>query len=184
MLLDSSRAQVIAVDLQERLLPAMSETRQVVERTELIAAATRRFGIPATLSEQYPQGLGPTFSHVRTVFGNGASVFEKLHFSCLRDPALGAHLSDLRASGRNQVIILGIETHVCVAQTAFDLHHQGYEVSVVIDACSSRRAADKDTAISRFRDHGIQVVTTEMVVFEWLERAGTDDFRAMAPLIK
>ncbi|MCB1492894.1 MAG: isochorismatase family protein [Rhodobiaceae bacterium] len=184
MILEAERTQLVAVDIQERLLPAMSEMRQVVERTELIGAATRRLDIPTTISEQYPRGLGHTYSKVHQALGNEARIFEKMHFSCMRDPELGAHIADLREAGRNQAVIIGIETHVCVAQTALDMKAQGFEVAVIVDACSSRRKDDKLAAIERFRDHGIEIITTEMAVFEWLERAGTDDFRAMAPLIK
>ncbi len=184
MILEADRSQILAVDIQERLLPAMSEMRQVVERTELVGAAARQLGIPTTLSEQYPRGLGKTYSRIRAAFGNQSEVYEKMHFSCVRDPAIASHISDMRNAGRHQVVVIGIETHVCVAQTALDLKAQGYDVAIVADASSSRRKEDKQAALERFRQHGIEVVTTEMAVFEWLEKAGTDDFRAMAPLIK
>lgn len=184
MLLDAERSQVIAIDIQERLLPAMAETRQLLERVDLLAAGARQMNVPVTISEQYPRGLGSTFGQVANAFGNRAETFEKVEFSVMRNAAIAEHVADCRNAGRNQVVVLGIETHVCVAQSVLDLHHQGYAVAVVADASSSRRDTDKEMALARFRAHGIEVVTTEMVVFEWLERAGTDDFRAMAPLIK
>ena len=108
-------------------------------------------------------------------------LFRSTHFSCAAEPGV---LDLLASCERRQVVVCGTETHVCVLQTAFGLHSAGYEVFVVADASSSRSPENRQAALARLQAGGIGIVTTEMVLFEWLHQAGTDEFRTLLPLIK
>ena len=146
--------------------------------------AARTLNIPITLSEQYPQGLGPTVDPIRDAFANAGVVVDKVEFSCLRSEQLRERLHELRRQGRPQVVIGGIEAHVCVLQTALDPESQGFEAFVVADAIGSRSKVSRRLAISRLLKAGADVVDSEMVLFEWLERAGTPEFKELQALIK
>lgn len=173
MLMEKARSCLLVVDIQERLLPAIHQAERVIETTGWLMDIARQLQVPIVLSEQYPRGLGPTTAALRQRVPP-ESVVEKLHFSCAAAPECRQHLSDLEVS---QVVIAGMEAHVCVLQSAIGLGAQGYEVFVVADAISSRRAADAELGIERMRSAGVHIVNREMVAFEWLHQAGTDIFR-------
>ena len=154
----------------------------MMDRARLVIAAARQLEIPITLSEQYPKGLGATEASLREACGNAAPVFAKTAFSCLRDDALRHHLSADPA--RRQLVIVGMEAHVCVLQTALDAVAEGYSVFVVGDAVSSRCESDVEAAKHRMEKAGVTVISAEMAFFEWLERAGTPDFKVLAPLLR
>jgi nicotinamidase-related amidase len=181
MLLDACKAILLVIDVQERLLPAMHECERVVAKTEILMKAADALGLPQIVSEQYPKGLGRTVSALQI---NGAATFEKTSFSCWRDDALKSHLIHHHESGRPQVIVSGIEAHVCVLQTCIDMAMAGFEVFAVGDAMSSRMSESADLAFSRMRMNGVQVVNTEMVLFELLEKAGTPAFKELSALIR
>ncbi len=184
MLLARDKSQLLIVDVQDKLLKAISGKDRVVERCVRLVRAARALNIPITLSEQYPQGLGPTADPIRDAFANAGVVVDKVEFSCLRSEQLRERLQELRRQGRPQVVIGGIEAHVCVLQTAIDLESQGFEVFVVADAIGSRSKVSRRLAISRLLKAGADVVDSEMVLFEWLERAGTPAFKELQALIK
>ena len=138
MLLSRDKSQLLIIDVQEKLLPAMSAPERVVERCVRLVRAARALEIPITVSEQYPGGIGPTVAPLREALGNAGAVIEKIEFSCLKNDALRDHLHELRRKGRPQVVLGGIEAHVCVTQTAIDLEDQGFEAFVVADATSPR----------------------------------------------
>jgi nicotinamidase-related amidase len=181
VLLDASKSSLLIVDVQDRLLPAMADGNSVVARTKILLAASKELDLPVTVSEQYPKGLGHTVSELAS---NDAKVFEKLAFSCWRDEALRVHLTALHEGGRPQVIISGIEAHVCVLQTAVDLAQAGFAAYVVTDAVASRKMASVDLALKRMADVGVQVINTEMAVFELLGKAGSPAFKALSGLIR
>ena len=181
MLLSASQVSLLIVDVQERLLPAMVEPERVTSRCKILLQAAETLQIPITVSEQYPKGLGHTVPELAT---NSATVFEKLSFSCWRDAAIKKHFMDMHDGGRPLVVVAGIEAHVCVLQSCVDLYNAGFGVFVVYDATSSRKLDSATLAFERLRQIGIQVVNTEMVVFEWLEKAGTAEFKALSGLIK
>ena len=185
MILSASKAQLLIIDIQEKLAPAMSDAGPVIAHSQRLITAARHFGVPVTISEQYPGGIGPTVDVLREAAGRTARVFDKMTFSCAQDPAITDHLAQVREeAGRNQIVITGIEAHVCVLQTALELLQSGYEVFVVADAIASRREASREIAMRRMEQAGVHPVTTEMVIFEWVGRAGTADFKAILPLIK
>lgn len=183
MLLDAARSSLLLVDMQERLLPAMSLAADVERRCGILIQAAKALHVPVTVTEQYPKGLGSTVPGLKAQLGN-APVFDKLAFSVWRDDALKAQMIRLHEQGRPQVIVAGIESHVCVLQSCVDLALAGFAVFAVADAMSSRMQASLDMALARLRHGNVEVVTTEMVVFELLGRAGTAEFKALSALIR
>jgi nicotinamidase-related amidase len=180
MLLSAQSSQLLIVDVQERLLPAMTAAEACLTNIVRLAKAAGHFGLPITVSEQYPRGLGPTVEPIRTACEGTAEILSKMTFSCGRDETIAARIA---ASGR-QLVICGIEAHVCVLQSALDFTAQHCDVFVVVDAVTSRDPASKEIALARLERAGIVLVTVEMAIFEWLGRAGTTDFKALQPLIK
>jgi nicotinamidase-related amidase len=184
MLLSRDKSQVLIVDVQDKLLSAISGKDRVVDRCVRLVMAARKLGIPITVSEQYPQGLGPTHDSIRDAFANDGFIADKTEFSCMRNDMLKDRLHELRRQGRSQVVIGGIEAHVCVLQTAIDLESQGFEAFVVADAVGSRAKASRKLGLARLQKSSVDVVDSEMVLFEWMERAGTPEFKQLQALVK
>jgi isochorismate hydrolase len=181
MLLSAAKSSLLLIDIQDRLLPAMSNPDQVITKSQILLQATQSLDLPVTISEQYPKGLGRTVTALQSPT---ATTFEKLAFSCWRDAEMKAHLIRLHEQTRPLVIVAGIEAHVCVLQTCIDLANAGFGVFAVADAMSSRKPESAALAFERMRANHVQVVNTEMVVFELLEKAGTPEFRALSGLIR
>ena len=180
MLLDRDKSCLLVIDVQEKLIGAMSAAAEVVANTGILLKAAERLDIPALFSEQYPKGLGPTVPELAPYAAKAGAV-TKTAFSCAAAPG---YLERLKAVGRDQLVLTGIEAHVCVLQTALELKDRGFPVFVVADAISSRKPENAEIAISRMREAGVTVVTTEMVLFEWLGRAGTPEFKELSALIR
>jgi len=179
-LLEADRSLLLVVDVQERLAPAMDGGDAALARTLLLVEAARTLRVPIVVSEQYPAGLGPTLAPLLERLGE-VERLPKTHFSCADDPAIRERVF---AAGRRQIIVVGMEAHVCVLQSALGFAAQGLATYVVDDAVASRRASDKSAGLARMRDAGTAVVTSEMVVFEWLGRAGTPEFKALSRAVK
>jgi nicotinamidase-related amidase len=177
-LLGRHTAALLVIDVQERINAVMADQGHVA-RLEVLMEACHGLGVPIIGSEQYPQGLGPTVPSLAEALGG--EWLGKLTFSCARDEGL---LEAVEAAERKQVIVTGIETHVCVLQTAIDLLHAGYEVHVAHDAVNSRRSSDRKWALHRMAQAGAVITSTESVLFELLERCDTADFKMVAKLIK
>ena len=171
MLIDPAQATLLVVDIQEKLIGSMSDPDGMLARTRWLLAACTDLALPMVISEQYPKGLGPTVAAL-TAVAPQAEVVEKLHFSCVAGECLPASLL-----ARQQVIVCGMETHVCVLQTVMDLLALGKTVFVVEDACDSRRAENKQLGLARMRHAGAQIVTREMVLFEVLGSSAHPAFR-------
>jgi len=184
MLLNAARSHLMVVDMQARLMPAILDGDRIVPQAQTLLAAAERLHVPVTVTEQYPKGLGPTVPAILEALPPAAPVLPKTAFSAARDAATMERVEGLRAEGRDQVVLCGVESHVCVLQTALGLKNAGLRVYVVGDAVSSRASHSVSAACARLLHAGCHWVTTEMVVFEWLEKAGTDDFRALSALIK
>ena len=180
MVIRRADSLLLVVDIQQKLAPAIHDSERVVANSVRLLEGARHLGVPAFVSEQYVKGLGPSLEAIRAAAVD-ARFFEKTHFSCAAEPGV---IDLLRAAKRPQIILTGTEAHVCVLQTAFGLLAAGFEVYLVADAASSRTPENRSAAIERMRAAGIGIVTTEMVLFEWLHQAGTDDFRQLLPLIK
>lgn len=175
MLIERDRSVLLVVDIQERLLPHIHEGQAVLDNAVWLVKVAQRLGVPAMVSEQYPKGIGPTVAVLRGLTFP-EQVGEKLHFSCVAAKCL----ERLPGAERPQVVVVGTESHVCVLQTVLDLREQGKEVFVVAEAVGSRKPSDKELALARMRSHGIHIVSREMVAFEWLKQAGTDEFREIS----
>lgn len=180
MLIRAKDSVLVVIDMQERLVPAMQSPARTIRNARLLLTAARENNVPAILTEQYPQGLGPTMPEVLKEAGN-SPIITKLHFSCMEDELFSAEFKKL---GRKQAILAGMEAHICVVQTAASLIEDGYEVFVVSDATASRTAESENACLQRLSASGAGIVTTEMVVFEWLGKAGTPAFKKLLPLIK
>ncbi|PKO37471.1 MAG: hydrolase [Betaproteobacteria bacterium HGW-Betaproteobacteria-6] len=180
MLIRRADSLLLVVDIQQKLAPAIHDSERVTANSVRLLEGARQLGVPAFVSEQYVKGLGASLEAIRTAAVD-ARFFEKTHFSCAAEPGV---IDLLRAAKRPQVLLTGTETHVCVLQTAFGLQAAGFEVYLVADAASSRTPENHNAAIERLRAGGVQIVTSEMVLFEWLHQAGTADFRQLLPLIK
>lgn len=179
-LLDRDRSALVIIDVQEKLFPHVHEHERMLVRIDLLMFSAKLMGVPLLLTEQYPKGLGKTIDAVRQLAPE-IEPLAKTYFSCVPAPGFMDRLLSLK---RNQIILAGIEAHVCVAQTAIDLAHKGESVIVVADAVSSRRPGDMQIALDRMDRSGITLVTAESVVFEWLRRAGTEEFKAIQPKLK
>ena len=176
MLIDAANSYLLVIDIQEKLVPAVHQSDTLIERSRWLIEIAHKLEVPVLSSEQYPQGLGRTVGPVAEVLGERPAE-EKLHFSCAAEPSC---LAAMDALGREQAVVIGMETHVCVLQTALGLRQLGREVFVVGDVVSSRDPVDKDLALARMRQAGVWVVSREMVVFEWMHRSGTDSFREIS----
>ena len=180
MLIRREQSLLLIVDIQEKLAPAILNADAVVANAAKLIHAAKHLSVPILASEQYPKGLGRTVPALRELLPTD-TLFDKTHFSCLGEPGVPERLQQQQ---RRQIIICGMEAHVCVLQTAMDIKAAGYAAIVVADAVSSRRAENYELGIARMREAGVAIVSTEMVLFEWIGQAGTPEFKALLPLIK
>lgn len=171
---------LVLIDIQERLVGVMRRRDEVVATAVLLARCAAALGIPVLVTRQYPKGLGDTVEGLREATGQ-ADVIDKLSFDCSAEPGFISHLE---RTGRRQVVLAGMEAHICVAQTALGLLERGYDVQVVADAVCSRRDEDRDVALDRLRAAGVVVTTAESTVYEALGRAGTPEFRTVLEAVK
>ncbi len=180
MLIRAHDSALVVIDMQERLVPAMQAPARTLRNTRLLLHAASKTGVPALLTEQYPKGLGATVPEIRKAAGN-SKILPKMHFSCMEDAGFA---DAFRKLGRRQAILTGMEAHICVVQTAASLVEEGFDVFVVSDATASRTIESEQACLARLNAGGVSIVTTEMVIFEWLGQAGTEAFKEMLPLIK
>jgi nicotinamidase-related amidase len=182
MLCRSEHSQLILIDIQARLAEAMQpELRaRAVANSAILAQAAQVLGAPTIVTRQYPKGLGELVPELAQALPSEQPMIDKTSFSCCgTDPFLRA-----LNGGRKQVVIAGMETHVCVLQTAHELLEQGYEVFVVEDAVCSRRVLSHGNGLARMRQAGIIISNTESVLFEWLRDARHEQFKTLSQLIK
>lgn len=178
----SDRSILVIIDIQQKLAAAMprADRERVIARNAVLLAASEALSVPVLVTEQYPKGLGPTEEAVRDRLPAATRFVEKTAFSAAR---VDAFSRTLEASGRKQVLLTGMETHICVLQTALDLCHQGYRVHVLEDAVCSRSLLNHDNALQRLRHAGVIISNVESALFEWLGDASHPEFKALAKLI-
>lgn len=179
-LMDADADLLVVIDLQARLMPAISGGEAAVADAGRLIDGARALGIPVLATEQYPQGLGPTVDVIRDRL-DPSEIVSKITFSSWNEHAFRDRVI---ASGRRRLVVCGTEAHVCVLQTVLDAARAGFQLAVVADAVASRAPASKALALDRMARHGVEIVSTEMVLFEWLGRAGDDRFKAVLPLIR
>lgn len=172
MLLDKANSCLVLIDVQEKLTPLVLHSESLINHCQWLIKLAKACDVPCFVNEQYPQGLGKTISLLEAT-----DTLEKTHFSCWQNPLFQQRV---QASCKKQLILIGIETHVCVLQTAIDLWQAGYEVFVVVDAVSSRKELDHRYALKRMKTIGIELITHEMVFFEWVRQAGTPEFKLLS----
>ncbi|WP_028304136.1 hydrolase [Oceanospirillum maris] len=176
MLISSTNSALLVIDIQEKLLPALNNADQLMTNSQWLIEIAEKISIPTLVTEQYPKGLGHT-SSVLIPFLTSARILEKEHFSAAEEDHILQAVSQLE---KEQLILIGAESHVCLLQSAIGFCEQGYDVYVVTDAVASRKASDYETALRRMQQNGIQLVTKEMVAFEWLHKSNTALFREIS----
>jgi len=176
MLLQASCSALVVIDMQNRLAPVINDFAEVEQQCGWLIDVAHELNIPVLATEQYPHGLGVTVSSLLARLKSD-QIIEKIHFNACEEPEFMAALLDHQTK---QVVLVGAESHVCVLQTALGLLAQGVQVYVVPEALGSRREADKQLALQRLQQAGGVVVSREMVAFEWLNRAGTEQFRQIS----
>jgi nicotinamidase-related amidase len=188
-MLHKNQSLLVVVDVQSKLLPSIHEADETVEQICRLVRGFRIVGAPILVTEQYRKGLGETDSRIQAVVaekdpaGNDHRFesFEKTYFSCVMDDPFRAALE---ATGRKQIVLCGIESHVCIYQTATHLIQRGYHVEIAADAVSSRSAYNKKIALKRLAVEGAKISCVEMAVFEMLEMCGTDPFKQWVKAIR
>lgn len=179
MLLTPEHSALMLIDVQDRLVPAMENAAFALANIDKLLSGCAIFEVPVLVTEQNPDRLGATLTAL--TMPPSSPRLAKMQFDATRDDTV---LDTLKPMKKKQIILAGLETHVCVLQTAAGLMRENHDVFVVSDAVMSRRATDRVTALSRLEASGAQLVTTEMVLFEWLGRADTPAFRALLPVIR
>ena len=205
MLLDAQECQLVLMDYQARLMPAMLDAAAVVANAARLAQVAALMQVPVVATEQNPSRLGPTVEGLHAALRQArARTLSKMQFSAVEEGlgewlrpevqasqapqgnarSLPKHLQKPAASQRQSIVLAGCEAHICMLQTALDLVEDEFEVWVVTDACTSRTERNRDAAFDRLASAGVELVTTEMVAYEWLRSAEHPAFKAMLQLVK
>ncbi len=177
----ASQSKLMLIDMQEKLLPVIDDHEAVLRSAIFVVEAAKLLQVPMFVSEQYPKGLGHTIPDLRAAIG-GAVPVEKTRFSAAE--AFRPVLPESSLASHPSIAIVGIEAHICVQQTALELHAAGYRVSVIADATGSRFAQDRTMAFDRLRTAGVVVTTAESIVFEWCGGAEHPAFRSLSQLVR
>lgn len=171
---------VLVIDYQEKLVPVLADRQAFLQRSEILLRGLMALEIPAIVTQQYTRGLGETVEQIRGIDGM-PDAFDKLSFSCIKEDEISGALERLKVKN---VIVCGCEAHICVLQTVTDLRAEEYAVYLVTDCIASRREADRQAAVWRAGQEGAYLTTSEAILFELLERAGSDVFKKISALIK
>ena len=170
----------LVIDIQEKLWPVMADKDLLVSNCEKLIDGLQLLNVPLVVTQQYSKGLGSTIREISSHFSD-FSYLEKSSFSCLDEPTYAAYLQH---SGKKTVLICGIESHVCVLQTAIDLQEQGYQHIVVADCIGSRNPEEKQIALQRLSLEGIRISTAESLLFELTRSSQASEFRAISKIVK
>ena len=179
-LLTVEKSVLLVVDIQEAFEGHISELERVIERSKLMIHAAKLLEAPIVVTEQYPQGLGRTLGPIQEALGD-CHYYDKFTFSCCRDDSIQKALQN---TNRPQVLIVGIETHVCIMQTAYDLLAMQMQPYIVVDAVGSRRESDRQVSLQRLQQDGVVLTTTEAAIFEMTGSAKHPAFKKISKLVK
>lgn len=179
-MLEVDKCALVVIDIQGKLAQLMYRKEALFENAQKLIKGIQFLEIPIIITEQYPKGLGPTIPEIAALFPDFKPL-PKVAFSCCGDEGFQ---QELLAVDRRQILICGIETHVCVYQTTVDLLSSGYEVQVVADVVSSRTAENRETALQRIRDEGAAITSVEMALFELMKAADCPKFREVSNIVK
>lgn len=170
----------LVIDMQEKLVPHMSEKESLIENSLKMIHGLKALQVPIVVTQQYTKGLGSTIPEINEAIGN-FSYIEKMAFSCYREASF---IRIMNRIGKRNVVIVGVEAHVCVLQTTLDLLYNNFNPVVVTDAISSRKPDDKKISLWRMRDVAAVMTTTESILLELCREAGTPEFKTISKLIK
>jgi nicotinamidase-related amidase len=179
-MLNIENAILVSIDFQEKLLRAMYQKEKLVDNLQRLLKGLQVLEVPVIFTEQNPQGLGATVAEISSILPS-FNALPKLSFSCCNDRNI---MKELGISGKSQVLVAGIEAHICVYQTAMDLMKQGYEVQIVSDCISSRTPENLNVAIQRLQSEGARITSTEMALFELLGKAEGAKFKEISKIVK
>jgi nicotinamidase-related amidase len=171
---------LLVVDVQEKLAPRVAGHERLIARAAALVRAAKLLGVPVLASEHCPDRIGGTVEGLRRLVGEDA-ILRKVHFSCADEEGC---LARFAAVGRRQVLVAGMEAHVCVMQTALGLRERGFEPFIARDAVGSQRDEDRDAALARMAAAGCEAATAEMAIFEWMHRADDARFRDALEIVK
>lgn len=180
-ILNEKNSLVLIIDIQDKLINASFNKQEIEKNSVIIANAARILGIPAVITEQYPKGLGSTIQPIKDALEENGAYFEKTSFSAIENPTIASAIDKYT---RKQIVILGIETHICVSQTVNALINKGYDVTVISDASGSRFEKQHKAGLERIKENGGHIITAEIALFEWLKSARHIKFREVQSLIK
>jgi nicotinamidase-related amidase len=178
-LLERNKTALLVIDVQERLMPVIQGQEAMFANVNKLLRGSEILELETIITEQYPKGLGNTCKEVQ--LPENPQVIEKVCFSCMQSEPLS---EQLKLTNMKSLILCGAEAHICVLKTALDALKEGYEVHVVADAVGSRTIENKNLALERMRQAGAFITSTEMILFMLLDKAGTDEFKAISKLIK
>lgn len=181
MRLTSENTLCLVIDIQEKLLPAVEKKEDVLENNVKLLNCFQHLSVPCIITEQYRKGLGETVSAIKEAAGEESPIMEKMTFSAYLTPEIKEKIKE---SGRKNIVITGIEAHVCVLQSLIDLQNDGFQTMLVTDCISSRQKKDKKGAIQRAVFEGGIVTTYEAIVFELMQAGGTDTFKQVMKFVK
>ena len=181
MRITAENALAIVIDYQEKILPAMSDKENLVKRSEILLKGLKLLEVPMILTTHYAKGLGNNIDTIVSAMEYEETVYDKNTFSAYETEEVRRKLDE---SGKKQIIICGIETHICVLQTAIDLKAAGYEPIIVADCVDSRKPVDKEYGLKRAMQEGILLTTTEQILFELTRRAQGSVFKQISALIR
>ncbi len=179
--LNANNTAIILVDIQEKLAPAMKNQLRSIKNTRILLKMAELLKIPVIVTEQYPKGLGLTINDIKEVLPSNHKIFEKISFSAMRDNTISDYIIGLE---KRNYILVGMEAHICVYQTAKDLLAKGYNVLIPREAVDSRTDENLNSGLELIKGNGGEITNTETLIFELLERAGTEEFKILSALIK
>ncbi|HEC60283.1 hypothetical protein LCGC14_0997690 [marine sediment metagenome] len=173
---------LVLIDIQQRLTTVMPDGigQRLIAQVAILLKASQALSIPVIVTEQYPKGLGPTESVLKSLLPEVTPIIEKTNFSAAK---VDEFVATIVQAKRRQIILTGMETHICILQTALDLQQQGYQVIVVEDAVSSRTITNQQNALQRLRQAGVIISNVESIIFEWLGDAKHPVFKSLSKLI-
>ena len=180
VLLNRKNTGLIVIDVQEKLVPAIHNNKEVIGNCVKLIEGFKALDLPVFVTEQYPEGIGKTVKSIHNALGDIA-VKEKMIFSCM---GIEGFALELRKARLDYIVLCGIETHVCLWQSSMDLLNDGFNVTVASDCVSSRKESDRITALTRMAQNGVQVASCEMILFELLEKSGDEEFKKILSIIK
>lgn len=183
-MLNIENSALVIIDIQDRLVQASKYGEEVAQNMTKVAKAAKVLGIPIVVTEQYPKGLGHTVPTLQEAFNEQTFITEKASFSALQEPSFAQKINELKNAGVKQIAIGGIETHICVLQTAVALMNEGFEVYVVKDTCASRNKKEYKMGLELLKQYGAKITCVEIALFEWLKTSKHPNFKEVQALIK